>query len=294
MFRLFHLFHFSVEQNKPQIARGSGYVIPTLKMRHQGITTALIEFFLKCFGELRVFIGIYTQQLMEKEYLTINDSCPIIADTTLDTEKELAILFLDIRNFTGLMEAQSGQSVIQVVRRLFTAFNQIIKNFQGKVVEIAGDNLYAVFGLQTNVRDAANNAYQATKMMFKTVNMFNAAYAEPYYGGPLEIGVGLNTGKVFVGEFAIDGPPVLSVMGLPVNIASRLQAKTKELNNDLIISENAYSLLDNDGATFEQQTVRLQGIAQGQQIRLAGKPYNNGHSLIGSQQNMDYLLAISG
>ena len=231
---------------------------------------------------------------MENDYLTINDSCPVIADTTLDTEKELAILFLDIRNFTGLMEAQSGQSVIQVVRRLFTAFNQIIKNFQGKVVEIAGDNLYAVFGLQTNVREAANNAYQAAKMMFKTVNMFNAAYAEPYYGGPLEIGVGLNTGRVFVGEFAIDGPPVLSVMGLPVNIASRLQAKTKELNNDLIISENAYSLLDNDGAAFEQQTVRLQGISQGQQIRLAGKPYNNGHYLAGSQQNMDYLLAISG
>ncbi|MBD1387346.1 adenylate/guanylate cyclase domain-containing protein [Mucilaginibacter rigui] len=230
---------------------------------------------------------------MENDYLMLNTCCPIAADIKPDTEQELTVLFLDIRNFTRLMEVQSSQSVIQVVRRLFTAFNQIVKNFQGKVVEMAGDNLYAVFGLQTNVREAANNAYQAAKMMFKTVGLFNTAYAEPFYGGPLEIGVGINTGKVFVGEFALDGPPALSVMGLPVNIASRLQLKTKELNNDLLISENTYRLLDDEGV-FEQQTVRLQGITQWQQVRLAGKPYNTGHSISGTRQDMDYLLAISG
>jgi adenylate cyclase len=231
---------------------------------------------------------------MENDYLMLNTCCPAAADIKPDTEQELTVLFLDIRNFTRLMEVQSSQSVIEVVRRLFTAFNQIVKSFQGKVVEMAGDNLYAVFGLQTNVREAANNAYQAAKMMFKTVGLFNTAYAEPFYGGPLEIGVGINTGKVFVGEFALDGPPALSVMGLPVNIASRLQLKTKELNNDLLISEDTYRLLDTNETVFEQQTVRLQGITQGQQVRLAGKPYNTGHSIAGTRQDMDYLLAISG
>jgi adenylate cyclase len=230
---------------------------------------------------------------MENDYLMLN-TCAVATDTNSDTEKELTILFLDIRNFTGLMESQSAQSVIGVVRRLFTAFNQIIKNFQGKVVEIAGDNLYAVFGLQTNVREAANNAYQAAKMMFKTVGLFNTAYAEPFYGGPLEIGIGINTGKVFVGEFAVSGPPVLSIMGLPVNIASRLQVKTKELNNDLLISEDTYRLLDTNHTIFEQQNVRLQGISQSQQIRLAGKPYHTDHAIAGTRQDMDYLLAISG
>ncbi len=166
---------------------------------------------------------------MENNYLMLN---PIPVPT--DKEQELAILFLDIRDFTGLMESQPEQTVIQVVRRLFTAFNQIVKNFGGKVVEIAGDSLYAVFGLQTGLRESVNNAYQAAKVMFQTVSLFNEAYAEPYYGGPLEIGVGLHAGKVFVGEFGLDQAPQLSVMGLPVNIASRLQAKTKELNNDLI------------------------------------------------------------
>jgi adenylate cyclase len=231
---------------------------------------------------------------MENDYPLYKTTCPATqAVLPEDTEQELAILFLDIRNFTGLMESQPGQSVIQVVRRLFTAFNQVIKNFQGRVVEIAGDNLYAVFGLQSNLREAANNAYQATRIMFQTVSLFNNAYAEPYYGYPLEIGVGLHAGKVFVGEFGLEAPAQLSVMGLPVNIASRLQAKTKELNNDLLISEYAYSLLEPEEAVFDQRTINLQGISNGQQIRLAGKPYHS-RALPESGLTLDYLLAISG
>ena len=226
--------------------------------------------------------------------LALNGACSININTSADEEKELAILFLDIRNFTGLMESQPGQVVINVVRRLFTAFNQIVKNLQGKVVEIAGDNLYAVFGLQTNVREAANNAHLAAKAMFQTVGMFNEAYAEPFYGGPLEIGVGIHAGKVLVGEFGLDGASNLSVMGLPVNIAARLQAKTKELNNDLLISEEVYQLLDTDAGDFGSQTVNLQGISHGQQVRLAGKPYQANHYLNAPGQNFDYLLAISG
>jgi adenylate cyclase len=219
---------------------------------------------------------------MENNYLVLNPT-----STLPDKEQELAILFLDIRNFTGLMESQPGQTVIQVVRRLFTAFNQIVKNFEGKVVEVAGDSMYAVFGLQTELKTSVNNAYQAAKVMFQTVNLFNEAYTEPFDGGPLEMGIGLHAGKVFVGEFGLDNGPQLSVMGLPVNIASRLQAKTKELDNDMIISEYAYQLIDDSDVITKYQIVQLQGISTGQQVRLAGKAYS-------SHQNLDYLLAISG
>ena len=219
---------------------------------------------------------------MEKNYLILKP-----AAGPPDREQELAILFLDIRDFTRLMESQPEQTVIEVVRRLFTAFNQVIKNFEGKVVEIAGDSLYAVFGLQTGLRESVNNAYQAAKGMFQTVKLFNEAYAEPYYGGPLEIGIGLHAGKVFVGEFGLDETPQLSVMGLPVNIASRIQAKTKELNNDFLLSEDAYQLLVDEEAVVRYQTVQLQGIRNEQQVRLVGKPYS-------MYDDVDYFLAIAG
>lgn len=220
---------------------------------------------------------------MEKTYLTPNSTLPLT-----DREQELAIMFLDIRNFTGFMEAQPGQTVIQVVRNLFTIFNQIVKKFEGKVVEVAGDSLYAVFSLQTELKQSVNNAYQAAKVIFQTVSLFNDAHSQPYDGGLLEIGVGLHAGKVFVGEFGLENTPQLSVMGLPVNIAARLQAKTKELNNDLIMSEDAYQLLAGDKTVAKPQTVQLQGISHGQQVRLAGKPYNK------KQLSLDYLMAISG
>ncbi|MFD2864393.1 adenylate/guanylate cyclase domain-containing protein [Mucilaginibacter antarcticus] len=219
---------------------------------------------------------------MENNYLTLT-APPAIADE----ERELAILFLDLRNFTGLMEAQPGQTVIQIVRRLLTAFNHIVKKFEGKVVEVAGDSMYAVFGLQTDLKTSVNNGYLAAKTMFQTIDLFNKAYAEPYYGAPLEMGIGLHAGKVFVGEFGLDNGPQLSVMGLPVNIAARLQAKTKELDNDLIISEYAYQLIADRTLTTQHQNVKLKGISHGQQVWLAGKPYN-------ADQDWDYLMAISG
>ncbi|OOQ60852.1 adenylate/guanylate cyclase domain-containing protein [Mucilaginibacter pedocola] len=231
---------------------------------------------------------------MENNYLTYT---PVTGATAAapPEEKELAILFLDVRNFTGLMEAQPEQQVIQVVRRLFTAFNQIIKNFSGKVVETAGDSLYAVFGLQDDIREAVNNAYQAAGAMFKTIGLFNDSYTQGGENAPLEMGAGLHAGNVYVDEFALEGTPKLSVMGLAVNIAARLQAKTKELNNDLLISEYAYQYLGQQHLSAGHQTVTLQGIEQHQRVRLAGKPYYQ-NLLLGTVAglSMDYLLAISG
>lgn len=230
---------------------------------------------------------------MKNDYLTINDTLPTTM-AGVGVEQELAILFLDIRNFTRLMETRAEQSVIQLVRYLFTGFNRIIKNYQGRVVEMAGDSLYAVFGLQTDVREAANQAYMAIQTIFQSLNLFNDAFTTTYNSQPLEIGAGLHAGRVFVGEFGLDDQTSLSVMGLPVNIASRLQAKTKELNNDLLISEKVYTLLADDTIALRRQTVSLKGVSAEQDIRLAGKPYADTLCLNGSKQDMAYLMAISG
>ncbi|MBS7564113.1 adenylate/guanylate cyclase domain-containing protein [Mucilaginibacter sp. Bleaf8] len=211
-----------------------------------------------------------------------------------DTEQELAIMFLDIRNFTGLMESRPAKEVVQVVRRLFSGFNQIINHFKGTVVEMAGDSLYAVFGLSTDIKEAINQGYEAAKNIFSTISWFNDAYATPYYNHPLEIGIGLHTGNVVVGQFGLQSPAQLSVMGLPVNIASRLQAKTKEVNNDMLISEEAYRHLEANNEKHEQRTVNLKGISLPQMVRLLGKPYLKRFTANGNSQDMDYLLAISG
>jgi adenylate cyclase len=214
-----------------------------------------------------------------------------VQEQVLPVERELAIFFLDIRNYTRLLESQPQVKVITVVKRLFKLFNQIIKNFGGKVVELAGDNIYAVFGLTSNVKEAANNAYSAIQSIFDNVRVFNDVYADAFFETMLEIGVGLHTGKVYVDETGIDSVPQLSVMGLPVNIAARLQSATKELNNDFVLSEEVYGLLNL--GEIEMAAIPLRGVSDAQNVRLAGQPYLS--RLLGKPDlGYDYLLAISG
>jgi len=228
---------------------------------------------------------------MENVDLIFDGGCLTAQQQVLPVERELAIFFLDIRNYTRLLESQPQVKVITVVKRLFKLFNQVIKNFGGKVVELAGDNIYAVFGLKSGIKEAANNAYAAIKAIFDNVRAFNDVYADAFFGTLLEIGVGLHAGKVYVDETGIDSIPQLSVMGLPVNIAARLQSATKELNNDFLLSEEVYSLLNIH--EIEMATIPLRGVSDAQNVRLAGQPYMS--LLLGKAElGYDYLLAISG
>ncbi len=235
----------------------------------------------------------------------INDLCPQkincndpiginnIPAPAADAEKELALLFLDIRNYTAMLQMHPPKELIQVISRLFSVFTKVVTNFKGRVIERAGDSLYAVFGLQHGLKEAVNQAYDAAKMMFETLNVFNSNYAEAYYGHPLEMGMGLHAGNVVVGQIDWETHQQLTVMGLPVNIASRLQAETKAMNNDMVISEQAYNLLDVEDK-HEQRLVQLQGINGNQRVRLAGKPYGKHAQALANGLDMDFLLAISG
>src|SRR5882757_626980 len=73
---------------------------------------------------------------------------PTLPPVALGDEKELALLFLDIRNFTAFMESRSAYDVIYVIRQLFILFGESIKEAGGRIVETAGDSIYAVFGLE--------------------------------------------------------------------------------------------------------------------------------------------------
>lgn len=211
---------------------------------------------------------------------------------TSGAEKELAILFLDLRDYTGLLQSHPAKEVIQMVKRLFGVFTQAVSNFKGRVIERAGDSLYAVFGLNTSLQEAANNAYRASKVLFDALAYFNDNYARGRYGRPLEMGIGMHAGEVIVEHYNDDN---LSVMGLPVNIAARLQAETKALNNDLLISETAYQLLhaDHQSAQTEVRNVNLHGVSQKQPTRLAGKTYESSRTLHDAD-DLHYLLAIAG
>ncbi len=123
------------------------------------------------------------------------------AYTSLGDEQELALLFLDIRNFTDFMEARSSYDVIYVIRKLFALFNESIKASGGRIIETMGDSIYAVFGLNSNLKEAMQAAVNASSSIFEDLEVFNTGYAQPYFNSSFEIGIGLHQGKVVVGEY---------------------------------------------------------------------------------------------
>jgi adenylate cyclase len=188
-------------------------------------------------------------------------------------ERDLALFFLDIRNFTLFMEESMPFDVIHVIRRLFTMFRTCIDENQGRIIETSGDGFYAVFGMGSTIETAVNNAYNAGRLILTELEKFNFNYLIKYFNHEFRVGIGLHVGKVIIGNIGIGVNNNLTVMGMPVNIASRIQAATKELNNDFLISKSIQQILST--APQAQQTqIALKGIKDLMDVFLCGKAYD--------------------
>lgn len=177
----------------------------------------------------------------------------------LGEKKELVMFFLDIRNFTPFVESYLPFDVIHVIRTVHTIFDLKIKKYEGTIIDTAGDGFYAVFGLTGSIQEACDQAIAAGHSILKELKRFNETYLQPYFGAEFEIGIGVHCGEVIVGEVLVGQKSHLSVMGLAVNIASRLQESTKRLGNSFIASEQVIQ-----NSTYarkgKRRVIKLKGI----------------------------------
>lgn len=188
-------------------------------------------------------------------------------------EQELALLFLDIRNFTPFIERYLPFDVIHIIRRLFSLFRKAIESNRGQIIETAGDGLYAVFGFETGIRQSANSAFTAAQTILSELKEFNLHYAEKHFFHHFQVGIGLHAGDVIVGNIGIGVNNNLTVMGLPVNVASRIQDATKTLNNSLLISGQVFHLLSSKPECQKVET-ELKGLSGTFPLFLCGDPYH--------------------
>ena len=190
----------------------------------------------------------------------------------LGEEKEMALLFLDIRNFTHIVENHPAFDVIHIIRKLFSSFQSRIETHKGKIVETMGDGLYAAFGYETTKEQSAQLAVEAAYSILTDLQLLNETYLIPYFEQKINIGIGIHAGKVVTGTVRIRTEPHSIIMGFAVNIASRLQNATKELNNDFIVSSEIYHLLI-DPAPLQPKSIIVKGISSPLAVYLLGKPY---------------------
>ena len=190
-----------------------------------------------------------------------------------EAEKEMALFFLDIRDFTPLVEKHQASDVIHIVKKLFSTFQNIIRIHRGQIIETSGDGFYAAFGFDRDVEEAVNAAVRAGMSILKVLENLNTRSFEKNLHQRTDVGIGVHVGKVATGNLLLGSKEHFVVMGYPVNVASRLQAATKELNNNFIVSSAVFNRLKNPLLNNAPVKVNLKGVTEPCELHLIGKAY---------------------
>ena len=151
-------------------------------------------------------------------------------------ERELVILFADIRGFTTLSEKKLPYDVVFVLNRYFAAMGRAVESAGGRVDKFIGDGVMALFGVEGDPAEAPRRALEAARAMAEQLTVLNGTLAGDL-DQPLRIGIGIHGGPVIVGEMGYGEARSLTAIGDAVNTASRLEGLTKEFGAQLVVSE---------------------------------------------------------
>jgi len=183
----------------------------------------------------------------------------------LDGEKkDVTVLFCDLRDFTPLAEAYNPKFLVKVMNRYFEEMTEAVQVHGGLVLQFLGDEIYAVFGAPISVPDHPSRALRAALDMNRRLDVLNRSRADGENWPGLKHGIGIHTGEVLAAN--IGSPDRLSylLVGGTVNLASRLQSLTKELDTRVIVSLATRSRLKQDEintvAFSELPPQKLKGI----------------------------------
>jgi adenylate cyclase len=181
-------------------------------------------------------------------------------------EKEIAILFADLRAFTRLAETRLPYDVVFVLNRYFSAMGKAVEEAGGRVDKFIGDGIMALFGLQSGAAAGARQALEAARIMSLRLQELNRTL-EHEIDSPLRIGIGLHVGPVIVGEMGYGPATQLTAVGDAVNIASRLESLCKELDAELVVSQEVVEKAGADLASFPLHEVEIRGRRQPLAVR---------------------------
>ena len=159
-------------------------------------------------------------------------------------ERPIAILFCDIRNFTNLSSHNLNFDVAYMLNKFYTALGEPILMNNGVIYQYVGDEIVGVFGTtggtaQKNCEDAIRAAL-GMQYALDSLNRTDLKDIEI----KLKSGIGINFGTAFLGHLGHPTHKQFSVVGDPVNVASRIQDETKVTNTDILLSDTVYENVD--------------------------------------------------
>ena len=167
-------------------------------------------------------------------------------------EEYVVAMFVDMRGSTSLGERVLAYDVVFILNRLFTELSKALSASNGHYAQFAGDGLMALYGLDPKRKQfACGDALAGAADMLQRVEKLNQQLQKEF-NESVKIGIGIHGGDAIVGTMGPPSTPLLTAVGDNINIAARLEAKTKELDCDLIVS---IATLDAEDIEYEQDDV---------------------------------------
>lgn len=172
-------------------------------------------------------------------------------------EKEVTILFSDIRDFTSFSDRQLPYDVIHMLNRYFHRMRKIIEYNKGQVYNYMGDGLLALFGV-SDPDTALEDGVRCGLQMLQAMDDMQE-YLEKTYQQGLQTGVGIHYGEVVIGTIDDSMGRRKIVIGDAVNFASRVESANKEAGTRLLVSKPVYEAIKKNAVIGHSCQVAIKG-----------------------------------
>lgn len=170
-------------------------------------------------------------------------------------------LFCDIRSFTTISESQSPADTIELLNDYYTLMLDAIASEGGIVNQMIGDGLMSIFGAPVERPDHRMRAVRAALQMVELIELFNAEQTA-YGRQTIRIGIGIASGHVIAGYTGTMRRATYTCVGDSVNVAARLEAQTKVLNEKILIDERTRDGLDDTIPVVAKGEFEIKGKSQ--------------------------------
>jgi adenylate cyclase len=195
---------------------------------------------------------------------------PEVMDKLLDLKpdlrsenKNVCVMFLDIRNFTGFAEKRTPEEVVEYLESLFEFMIEIVNRHHGIINKFLGDGFMAVFGAPlSDGKDCANALKAAQEILARVQQEVEAGTILP-----TTVGIGLHAGEAVTGSIGSALRREYTVIGDVVNLAARIEKLNKRFDSQLLVSEIVWQAVSTDGGkAVPMGQVEVRGREQAIQI----------------------------
>jgi adenylate cyclase len=166
-------------------------------------------------------------------------------DITLEgSSREMTVLFSDVRGFTKIAEGMNPADLTHLMNSFLTPITSVIHEHRGTVDKYMGDAVMAFWGAPMTDEEHARHGLEAALGMIAALKELQPEFAQRGWP-PIEIGIGLNSGTMHVGNMGSEFRMAYTVLGDAVNLGSRIESLTRTYEVDIIVSEYTAALVPN-------------------------------------------------